>query len=174
MKKGYGSVDLSGIGPEPDYIARDTVYLKTKIDPDDPNLEIGDILFDSGSDRVNPRSFPELDRLSQILVEHPELKLEISAHTDSIGSDNFNQKLSQRRAQSIVNYVISKGVSKDNLIPAGYGESRPVAPNSTEEGRALNRRVECTVLGADEDEDEDDEDEDEDEEDDSEEDGDTE
>lgn len=152
-----GEIDLSGIEPKPDFIVRDTVYLKTRIDPDDPNLNIGDILFKSGSDKVDPRSFPELDRLSQILVEHPELKLEISAHTDSIGSDKFNQKLSERRAKSIVNYVISKGVEKENLQPAGYGESRPVAPNSTEEGRALNRRVECTVLGADEEEDEDEE-----------------
>ncbi len=150
-------VDLSYIDTNRNYTRFDTIRLRTNIT--DPNLNIGDIRFESGSHKVDPKSFPELNRISQILVENPMFKMEISAHTDSVGSDDFNLKLSERRAKSIVDYVITKGVKSSNLIAKGYGEKRPIAPNSTEEGRALNRRVESKVItGLDED-DEDEEDE---------------
>lgn len=149
------SIDLTDKDTLERYVRYDTVLLKTKID--DLNLEIGDIRFKSGSDKIDPKSFPELARIAQILVEHPYLKLEISAHTDSVGSDVMNQKLSERRAKSVCKFITSKGVNADNLIAKGYGESRPIAPNSTPEGRALNRRVEIKVLGKIEDQDDDEE-----------------
>jgi OmpA-OmpF porin, OOP family len=73
---------------------------------------------------------------------NPELLVEINAHTDNIGSDQFNQHLSDERANSVVKYLVSIGIETARLIPQGFGETNPVAPNDTEEGRALNRRVE--------------------------------
>ncbi len=150
-------VDLTNIDTNRNYTRYDTIRLKTNIT--DLNLNIGDIRFATGSSKIDPKSFPELNRLSQILVENPQFKLEISAHTDSVGSDDFNQKLSEKRAKSIVEYVVSKGVKGENLIAKGYGETRPIAPNSTEEGRSLNRRVECKVMTGLEDKDDEEEDE---------------
>lgn len=147
-------IDLSGLDTSKNFTRNDTIRLKTKIT--DPDLT-GDIRFESGSHKIDPISFPELNRLSQIMIENPTYKMEIGAHTDSVGSDEFNLKLSDRRAKSIVTYIIGKGVVSSNLMAKGYGESRPYAPNSTAEGRALNRRVECKIITGEEDEDEDEE-----------------
>ncbi len=89
----------------------------------------------------------------QLMIENPEITVEISSHTDSKGSDSYNMTLSQKRAQSVVNYLIKKGISPDRLMARGYGESQPVAPNEFEdgsdnpEGRAKNRRTEFKVTG---------------------------
>ena len=72
--------------------------------------------------------------------------MKISAHTDSKGSDEYNLELSQKRAESVVNYLIAKGIDSGRLIAKGYGETRQVATNDTEEGRALNRRVEMRII----------------------------
>ena len=73
---------------------------------------------------------------------NPEVMVEINAHTDNIGSDHFNQELSEKRAASVVQYLIGMGLDPAHLVPQGFGETQPVATNDTEEGRALNRRVE--------------------------------
>ena len=76
------------------------------------------------------------------------MEIEIEGHTDSVGPDDRNQKLSQDRSQSVVNYLISKGISGDRLKAKGFGESKPIDTNDTDAGRANNRRVEFTVLKA--------------------------
>ena len=81
-----------------------------------------------------------------MLVEVPTLKIEISGHTDSKGSDPYNQKLSEKRAKSVVDYLIGKGISKSRLTYRGAGEAEPVATNDTEEGMQMNRRTEFKVL----------------------------
>lgn len=88
-----------------------------------------------------------LDEAAQILHEQPEVDVSVDGHTDAIGSDAYNQELSERRAQSVVDYLSSHGVSATRLHPRGFGESRPVASNDTEEGRAQNRRVELNTMG---------------------------
>ena len=101
-----------------------------------------------------PASKKTLDTtLVEFFRKNPELIIELSAHTDDKGSDDFNMKLSQRRAESVVTYLISKGIPKEQLIAKGYGETRPIAPNSkpdgsdNPEGRELNRRTEFKIVG---------------------------
>jgi outer membrane protein OmpA-like peptidoglycan-associated protein len=88
----------------------------------------------------------ELDRLSSLLKENASMRIELSSHTDSKGTDEYNVKLSQMRAQSVVDYLKSKGINADRLVAKGYGESKPVATNETDEGRQLNRRTEFSIL----------------------------
>ncbi len=109
-------------------------------------VRLNNIFFEFAKATLKPESFPELDRTVKFLEENKTLELEIAGHTDNVGSDATNQKLSQARAQSVVNYLVSHGVDQSRLIAKGYGESRPVAFNNTEEGRAMNRRVEFKVL----------------------------
>jgi len=109
-------------------------------------VRLNNIFFKFAKATLKSESFPELDRTVTFLEENKTLELEIAGHTDNVGSDATNQKLSQARAQSVVDYLVSHGVSASRLIAKGYGESRPVAFNNTEEGRAMNRRVEFKVL----------------------------
>ena len=95
---------------------------------------------------LKPSSVTELNKLYDFLVRHPEIYVEISGHTDNTGPATYNQKLSEKRAQSVVNYLVERGIGHDRLLWAGYGEERPVADNSTEAGRALNRRTELKVV----------------------------
>ena len=87
-----------------------------------------------------------LDDIAISLTQYDKLKLEVQAHTDNRGSKSYNQKLSQKRAQSVLDYLVSKGVSSERLEAKGYGEMEPSSPNDTEEGRSMNRRVEFVVL----------------------------
>ena len=91
-------------------------------------------------------SYAELDRLVALLSDIPSLKIEISGHTDNVGSESFNELLSQRRADAVVNYLLGKGVAKNRLSAKGYGQSMPVNSNETAEGRALNRRTEFEII----------------------------
>jgi outer membrane protein OmpA-like peptidoglycan-associated protein len=91
-------------------------------------------------------SLPELNRVVQLLKDNPDIYVELSAHTCDIGSDKFNDVLSQKRAKSVVNYLILKGIRYQRMVAKGYGEKVPLAPNDSEENRALNRRVELKIL----------------------------
>lgn len=103
--------------------------------------------FKFNSAELTPQAKIVLDGVAQEMVRYENVRVEVEAHTDSIGSSNYNLKLSQRRALSVVDYVVSRGVDRRRLIAKGYGSSRPIASNYTEEGRRRNRRVEFTVLG---------------------------
>ncbi|MBL7806963.1 MAG: OmpA family protein, partial [Saprospiraceae bacterium] len=104
------------------------------------------VLFDSGKADLRPEAGAELDSLVNFLLKYPDVVLGISGHTDDVGTDDYNQDLSERRAQSVQNYLEIKGIRADHLRARGFGETRPVAENTTEEGRQANRRVECIVL----------------------------
>ncbi len=105
------------------------------------------LYFDFGSDRLRPESFPELERLKRLLQENPNIRIRFSGHTDNVGSDKYNQKLSERRARAVYEWLRKAGVHPIQMEYIGYGKSRPVASNATEEGRALNRRIEMEVVG---------------------------
>lgn len=105
-------------------------------------IKIENIFFDSGKYDLKDESHEALNLLYRFMHANPELLVELNAHTDNIGSDQFNLNLSNERANSVVNYLVSIGIEATRLIPQGFGETSPVAPNDTEEGRALNRRVE--------------------------------
>ena len=109
-------------------------------------VRLNNVYFDFDKWFLRPESFVELDRVVKMLVENPVIEIEMSAHTDSRGSDEYNIKLSDNRAKSVVEYIISKGISETRIISKGYGETKPVVPNDTDENRQLNRRVEFTIL----------------------------
>lgn len=100
------------------------------------------VFFESGSAVLRPASTVELDALTKLLTEHPELNIQINGHTDSEGDAAANQKLSEQRAQSVQQYLIGKGIAIARLRAKGFGETKPVASNDTDEGRSLNRRTE--------------------------------
>lgn len=105
------------------------------------------IYFDFDKSVLKPASNKELNNLLELLQKNPNMVIEISGHTDSKGSDEYNQVLSKKRAQAVVNWLESKGISKDRLSYEGYGESRPLASNDDEdEGRELNRRTEFKII----------------------------
>jgi outer membrane protein OmpA-like peptidoglycan-associated protein len=104
--------------------------------------------FKLDSDELTPESSTILDRVVRTLVDHPELKVEVGGHTDSQGEAAYNLDLSARRAATVREYLIGKGVPAGNLTSNGYGLTRPIASNDTAEGRASNRRVELTRLDA--------------------------
>ena len=110
------------------------------------NIALRNVFFNSGKWDVKSDSYAELDRLVALLSDITSLKIEISGHTDNIGSVSFNELLSQRRADAVVNYLAGKGVDKKRLSAKGYGQSKPVDSNNTAEGRALNRRTEFEII----------------------------
>ncbi|RFS14437.1 OmpA family protein [Emticicia sp. C21] len=112
----------------------------------DIDIVLHNIFFDSGKADLKPESFFELDKLKLLLEINPKIKVEISGHTDNVGKDTDNLSLSQKRAEAVVNYLIGKGVSATNVKAVGYGETRPIAGNDTEENRQFNRRIEMKIL----------------------------
>jgi OmpA-OmpF porin, OOP family len=107
---------------------------------------IKNIFFELDKAKLKPESFVELDNLVDVLGEYPYIVVEIQGHTDNQGSDLYNEGLSQRRAQAVVDYIVSKGIPKHQFVATGYGEKLPRATNDTEEGRQINRRVEFKIL----------------------------
>jgi len=110
------------------------------------SIVLNNIFFDFDRATLRSESTSELDRLTQLLKDMPRLKIEISGHTDNIGSAAYNQRLSESRAKSVVDYLISKGINKDRLEFKGYGFEQPIAGNDTEEGRQMNRRTEFKII----------------------------
>lgn len=104
------------------------------------------ITFDFAKYDLKPQFRPVLDNLATTLNEYGQTRIEITGHTDSVGSDAANMTLSQNRANSVAGYLGSRGVANSRMIVNGAGESRPVASNDTESGRAQNRRVEITLV----------------------------
>ncbi|HEX8546246.1 MAG TPA: OmpA family protein [Cytophagaceae bacterium] len=104
------------------------------------------LLFESGKDVIVSSSFASLDDLAKYLINNPKLKIHLEGHTDNVGHEQANMDLSQRRALAVKNYLVSKGIFDYNILTEGYGSTRPIATNDSEEGRHKNRRVEMTVL----------------------------
>lgn len=130
-------------------------FMPVPVKPDDltrQTLEPGktiplkNIYFEFDKDELMPRSFVELNKLLKILQGNPKLSIRIVGHTDALGSDTYNQNLSQRRAQSVVQFLTENKISKSRLFARGDGERFPIATNDTDEGRAENRRVEFVVI----------------------------
>ena len=116
-------------------------------------LEVGkkivlrNIFYDFDKSTLRPQSIAELDRLTKLLEMNPTIRIEISSHTDNVGSAAYNEKLSTNRALSVVNYLVDKkGINKDRLEYKGYGFKEPIAPNDSDQGRQLNRRTEFKIL----------------------------
>lgn len=107
----------------------------------------GDVLFDFDKSELKPEARATLDRAIRLMREHPEIAyFRLSGHTDSRGSERYNQALSQRRVDAVRDYLIANGIPANRLRTEAYGETRPVASNDTPAGRALNRRVEIVPV----------------------------
>ena len=114
--------------------------------PVEEKIVLNGIRFDFDKSVIKPEFVPVLDEAVDILKKHADKKVEIQGHTDSIGTEAYNEKLGMRRADSVKNYLVDKGVTAENLSTVSFGESNPVADNGTKEGRAMNRRVEFKVM----------------------------
>jgi outer membrane protein OmpA-like peptidoglycan-associated protein len=110
-------------------------------------VNISDVLFDTGQYNLKPAAREKLARVSGIVLAHPGLRLTVEGHTDSVGSDDFNQQLSEKRAASVRDYLVQQGISINAVTASGFGKTMPVASNDTPAGRQRNRRVEMIVAG---------------------------
>jgi outer membrane protein OmpA-like peptidoglycan-associated protein len=111
-------------------------------------LTLGDVLFDTGRAELNPGASVKLDQLAQFLNEHPDRRVEIDGFTDSVGSDAYNETLSQRRADAVKSALVVRGIDASRINTEGYGKAYPVASNNESGGRQLNRRVEVIIGGS--------------------------
>lgn len=109
-------------------------------------LVLNNIFFDFDKAVLKPESFPELNRIASLMKERSGMEIEISGHADATGPEAYNLQLSERRARSVVRYLVDNGVSQDRISVVFHGESKPVAPNSTVDGRRKNRRVEFRIV----------------------------
>ena len=142
------------ISPKPKIILQKAEFVSTKdIKLDSIAYKVGDrvtlenIFFEFDKAELLPKSKTELDKLVDILTDYPFLKIEIAGHTDNVGSQDYNKKLSEQRAKSVVDYLIDEDVNDVRVSYSGYGSERPITSNATEEGRARNRRVEFVIIG---------------------------
>ena len=127
-------------------------YLEIKRDLFLSPLEVGlsirlnNVFFDNNKSTLKEESFAELEQLLIFMNENSNISIQISGHTDNVGADEYNLKLSQQRTESVVKYLVDKGITSKRLLAKGYGESKPISINDTDEGRAQNRRVEFSIL----------------------------
>lgn len=110
------------------------------------HIRINNIFFEHNSFVLKPESYHDLQKVADLLKEYTQMKIEIGGHTDSWGSNSLNQKLSEDRAKSVQEYIVSQGISADRVTYKGYGEENPIESNRTEKGRSQNRRVEFTIV----------------------------
>lgn len=108
-------------------------------------VRLNNLFFDTGKSDLKPESFSELERIIEMLTKNPTLKIEIGGHTDNVGDDAYNKRLSQARADAVVNYLLKNNVNTAQMKGVGYGETKPSSPNTTEQGKAMNRRVEFII-----------------------------
>ena len=139
-------IDFTVANQLPNYQDNFKIVTYEEMKEQQTSVRINNIFFDFNKSELKPESFLELDRLFKFLNDNPEIKVEISGHTDNVGSDEYNLKLSEARANSVKDYLVSKGINSNRINAMGYGKSKPVATNDTDEGRQLNRRVEFKIL----------------------------
>ena len=136
------NLDLTDVG-EYKEIERDLYLVPIEVGS---VVRLNNIFFETGHSDLKSESFVELDRVVKVLKDNPNMTIELSGHTDNVGDAGFNKSLSQKRADACKEYLVTKGIDASRLVSKGYGKDKPVADNGTEEGRALNRRVEFTIL----------------------------
>jgi outer membrane protein OmpA-like peptidoglycan-associated protein len=139
----YGVVNIPALGPDEEYT--EPFKVNVKFEPA-RKYTLDNVHFDFGKATLRPESFPQLEDLVGYLKYKTDIRVEIAGHTDNVGKEADNLKLSQQRAETIRNYVIKKGIEPARVVAKGYGASVPVADNDTEEGRQLNRRTEVRIL----------------------------
>jgi outer membrane protein OmpA-like peptidoglycan-associated protein len=145
-KKNYFFKSLTFDFSEKTDIGEKTINIRLEPIRKDVKEVLNNIFFDSGKADLRPESFAELDKLQKLLKQNPSLKVEISGHTDNVGKDSDNQLLSEKRALSVLEYLVKNGANVLNIKSIGYGISKPIVPNDSEENRQINRRIEMKIL----------------------------
>jgi outer membrane protein OmpA-like peptidoglycan-associated protein len=142
-KKGYTyfnkTLEIKNTNRETENIVLDLLTTETK-------MIFNNITFETNSAELNTESYAELNRLLSFMERNPNLKIEIAAHTDDVGSNEYNFRLSDKRAESVVKFLVNNNVNKSRVQSKGYGELQPLAPNDSDENRARNRRVEIKII----------------------------
>ena len=110
-------------------------------------VNMSDVLFDTGEHTLRPGAREKLAKIAGIVLAHPGLNLEVEGHTDAVGGDEYNQRLSERRAMAVRDYLIQQGLNMNSVAARGFGKTVPIASNGTAAGRQQNRRVELVVSG---------------------------
>lgn len=153
---GYSNGTLPFYAPqdeEAELLINPAICLVKDVPPVNEVVVMDNVYYDFDKATLKTASHASLDKLVTMMTAHPDIVIELSAHTDNVGNDAYNQRLSEARARACVAYLISKGIAKDRLQAKGYGSSQPVAPNTNDdgsdnpEGRQRNRRTEFKVLG---------------------------
>jgi outer membrane protein OmpA-like peptidoglycan-associated protein len=110
-------------------------------------VNMSDVLFDTGKYTLRPVAREKLAKVAGIIAGHPGLRLDVEGHTDSVGGDDYNQRLSEQRGAAVRDYLTRQGMATSSVTAKGFGKTQPVASNDTAEGRQQNRRVEMVVSG---------------------------
>ncbi len=139
----YNVLDIPGLAANAFY--KNPFSVAIEFEPP-KSFTLDNVEFDFGKSTLRPESYKTLDELVEYLHRKDDERIEVGGHTDNIGTAAKNLKLSQERAQSIVSYLISKGIGGERLVAKGYGSTDPVAENNTEDGRQRNRRTEVKIL----------------------------
>lgn len=140
--KDYNTLELPVLGKNESY---GSIVLTIQFEQ--PRIfTLDNVEFDFGKSSLTEKSFSELEELTEYMNLKEDLVVEIAGHTDDVGDEESNMKLSEARAETVRNYLISEGISPDRVIAKGYGESQPIAVNSTPEGRQENRRTEVRII----------------------------
>ncbi|MBU2571145.1 MAG: OmpA family protein [Gammaproteobacteria bacterium] len=130
---------------EADELARQLAELKAKPSERGMIVTMGDVLFEYDKSNVKAGGMRIISQLAEFLKQHPEITVRIEGHTDSVGSDSYNQQLSERRAEAVQRALRYAGINDARMTAIGYGETYPIATNATSSGRQLNRRVEIII-----------------------------
>jgi OOP family OmpA-OmpF porin len=138
----YNKIEIPALGKNETY---STIVLTIQFEPP-RTFRLDNVEFEFGKSTLTKASFSELEELLEYMTLKEDIIVEIAGHTDDVGDEEFNLKLSEERAESVRNYLISKGISPERVIAKGYGESQPIAPNNLAEGRQRNRRTEVRII----------------------------
>jgi len=142
----YGKIDRMIIEHIPKVIEKEVIVDRYIKEISNDRLVLIGVNFDFDKSNLLPESYPVLDKAVELLKNKPNVNVEIAGYTDYIGTDAYNQDLSEARAQTVKNYLVSKGINANRLTTVGYGKGNPVADNDTEEGRAMNRRIVFRII----------------------------
>lgn len=130
-------------------LEQELAALKAKPTPRGMVLTLGDVLFDTNEATLKPGAYPTIERVAEVLKGEPDRRVTIEGHTDSVGAEDYNQQLSQRRAAAVETALLERGVNRSQIVSIGKGETFPVASNDNAGGRQQNRRVELIFADAD-------------------------